>query len=330
MNRVLVTGASGFVGCHLVKELLDKGMSLVCIDNFNSYYDVSLKVARKKYIVEYSKTNKIPPGNLIFIEQDISDKDSLEKIFQRYNISSICHLAAQAGVRYSIKNPYTYIQNNIVATLNLLELSKDYNVKDFVFASTSSVYGLTDTIPFKESSITSTPISTYSASKSSCEQLCHVYHNLYGIRFRILRFFTVYGPWGRPDMSYYKFTKAILDKKPIDVYNNGQMERDFTYVSDIARGFSSALTTPLDYEIINLGSDNPIKLLEFINVIEEIIGWETEKIFLPLQAGDVISTWADISKAKTLLNYKPQVDIRKGLGDFVKWYKSYTKYNLIK
>ena len=244
----------------------------------------------------------------------------------KYRPDTICHLAAQAGVRYSLKYPHSYVDNNISATINLLESARKNSVTDIIFASTSSVYGLSKDMPFSEEAPIDTPISTYSTTKRTCELLCHTYNNLYGIRFRILRFFTVYGPWGRPDMALFLFTKAILEGKSIDVFNHGRMQRDFTFVDDIVDGFILAIKSQFDFEIFNLGCGDPIELMHFIQILEKELGIEANKNMHPIQLGDVPATWADISKAGKMLGYKPKISVHEGINHFVSWYRGY--YNL--
>ena len=322
-RKILVTGAAGFIGSHLALELLKEGNSVICIDNFNEYYDPLLKRQRKKRIDDYVTNNNVKSSRYFFAELDLLDFDSLSKLNELHQPQVICHLAAQAGVRYSIKYPHTYLDNNITATVNLLEISKEKKIHDFILASTSSVYGLSEDMPFTEDTPIDSTISTYSTTKRSCELLCHTYNNLFGINFRILRFFTVYGPWGRPDMALFKFTKAIYQGKPIEIYNYGDMCRDFTYVDDIVSGFTNSIEANHKFEIINLGCGNPIGLMDFIKTLEDVIGREAIKDMKDMQPGDVNKTWADISKARNLLNYKPKVQIREGISNFVKWYNKY-------
>ena len=266
-KAILVTGAAGFIGNNLSHELIKQNETVFCIDNFNEYYDPVLKKSRKKRLDNlHSEQNS--SSEYVFINLDLRDKESLFSFFEKYNPETVCHLAAQAGVRYSIDYPQTYVDNNITATVNLLEACNKYDVKDFIFASTSSVYGLNTVMPFNEKTSIDTTISTYSSTKRACELLCHTYNNLYGIRFRILRFFTVYGPWGRPDMALFLFTKSMLEGKPIQVYNHGQMKRDFTYVDDIVDGFISAIKLKSDFEVINLGCGKSVDLMDFIKSLE--------------------------------------------------------------
>tara|TARA_B100000941_G_C28507882_1_gene558623 strand:+ start:4347 stop:5330 length:984 start_codon:yes stop_codon:yes gene_type:complete len=322
-KTILVTGAAGFIANNLVFKLLGKVNNIVCIDNFNNYYDISLKHKRHLRLVNEAKRLNLDGNSFSFHTLDLRSKLDLEKLFSKFKFDGVCHLAAQAGVRYSIEKPQSYVDNNITATLNLLEVCKDKEVQDIIFASTSSVYGLSEKELFDETLNIDSTISTYSSTKRACELLCHNYSHLFGLRFRILRFFTVYGPWGRPDMALFKFAKNILENKAIDVYNNGKMVRDFTYIDDIVDGFISAINLDKSFEIINLGCGEPVKLMEFINLIENELGKEAKKNFLPLQPGDVPATMADISKAQRLLNYKPSVTVAEGIPNFIDWYKSF-------
>ena len=319
-NKVVVTGAAGFIGFSICKELLKRNIEIIGIDNFSDYYDPRLKRERHAKLVSASKYSQ---SKLNFYEVDLLDKDAIEDILVKYKPNTICHLAAQAGVRYSLENPNSYIENNITVTTNLLDLSKNLGIGNFVFASTSSVYGLNNEVPFSEETPIDSTISPYAASKRACELLCHTYHYIYGIKCRILRFFTVYGPWGRPDMALFKFTKAILSGKPIDVYNNGDMERDFTFIKDIVSGFISAIDNKYDYEIFNLGFGQTVKLESFISKLEECLGQKAQKNYLPMQDGDVPFTWSDISKAERMLNYNPKHNTDIGIQKFVDWYKKY-------
>ena len=313
--RVLVTGGAGFIGYHLVTKLLQEGHHVIVVDNMNEYYDLSLKKARLK-----SFRDKVE-----FYKIDISDRKELEKVFDSNKIDKICHLAAQVGVRYSIKNPFVYGSSNYIGTLNVLELAKKYAINHIVFASSSSIYGLNENMPFKEDDRVDKPISTYAASKRACELLGFSYSELFKIDFTCLRLFTVYGPFGRPDTAFFKFTKDILEGKMIDVYNNGDMGRDFTFISDIVDGFILALDKPLGFTVINLGSGSSVKLMDFIAELEKELGKKAKINFMPMQSGDVKKTFADISKAKDLLEYEPKVSLEKGIKKFVEWYKEYAK-----
>lgn len=314
--RILITGGAGFIGFHLAKALVKKN-DVVIVDNLSDYYDVKLKEDRLKQI-----------DKVKFYKTDISDLNSLDKIFSENKFDLICHVAAQAGVRYSIENPYVYEKSNILGTLNIFELANKYGVNKIVYASSSSVYGGNKKIPFSEEDNVDKPISLYAATKKANELMAHTYHHLYKIDMVGLRYFTVYGPFGRPDMAMFKFTKSIFEDKPIDVYNFGNMERDFTYIDDIVEGILKAI----DYcknneccEIFNLGNSRPVQLNYFIKTLEQEIGKKAIKNLLPLQPGDVIKTYADISKAKKMLGWEPKTNIEEGIKRFVEWYKKYYK-----
>lgn len=319
MKTILVTGGAGFIGFHVAKALLERGDSVVIVDNFNDYYDPKLKHGRIDQIKD--------SGNLEVVEADISSYEDMENIFKKHKFDKICHLAAQAGVRYSLENPFKYERSNNLGTLTLLELAKKFKIKDFVFASSSSVYGGNKKTPFSEKDDVSSPISIYAATKKSNELYAHVYHHLYGLNCTGLRFFTVYGPWGRPDMAAFKFAKAITAGKPIDVYNFGKMRRDFTFITDIVWGVLAAIDNPFPYEIFNLGNNNPVDLIKFIELIEESLGKKAEKNMMPLQPGDVPETYADIGKAKEMLGYEPKTGIEEGVKKFIKWYDLHVKKN---
>ncbi|MFT4297837.1 MAG: SDR family NAD(P)-dependent oxidoreductase [Candidatus Woesearchaeota archaeon] len=316
--NILVTGGAGFIGSHLVLKLLDEGNSVIIVDNMNEYYDPKLKQDRLSLFKDKVKFYKI----------DISDKDQFEEVFKDNKIDKICHLAAQAGVRYSLENPFVYADANYVGTMNVLELAKRYNVNHIVFASTSSIYGKNEKMPFSENDRVDNPISIYSASKRACELLAFSYWHLFKINVTCLRFFTVYGPYGRPDMALFKFTKAILADKAIDVYNNGDMKRDFTYVADIVDGFAKALEKPIGFEVINLGHGSPVFLMDFIKIIEKELGKKAKINFMPMQPGDVKETYADVEKAKKLLDYKSKYDVEYGVKKFIEWYKEYYKVKI--
>jgi UDP-glucuronate 4-epimerase len=313
----LVTGNAGFIGFHLTKRLLEEGQEVVGVDNLNPYYDPKLKKARLEILKKHA--------NFSFYRLDIANLADFENVFTENKIDKVCHLAAQAGVRYSLENPHLYEQANMVGFLNLLELMRKYEVKNLVYASSSSVYGGIKKIPFSERMKINKPISLYAATKAANELYAHVYHHLYGFNTVGLRFFTVYGPWGRPDMALFLFTKAILEDKPIKVFNQGQMKRDFTYVDDIVDGIMTSLNkvSALGYEVFNLGCANPVNLLDFIKTIEKRLGKKAKKEFLPLQPGDMPATFADVSKAKKLLGYQPKVKVEEGVGEFVNWYRQY-------
>lgn len=312
---ILITGIAGFIGSNTAKQLLARGDKIIGLDNFNDYYDPTLKERR---ISEF-----LVGSDFKLYRIDIADKVSLAKVFEENKIDKICHLAAQAGVRYSLTNPDIYLQANIIGTNNLLELAQKNGIKDFVFASSSSVYGGNTKIPFSESDNVDRPISLYAATKKANELQAYVYHHLYGLNCFGLRFFTVYGPWGRPDMAYYKFTSNILNDQPIDVYSGGHHERDFTYIDDIVSGIVSALDNCSGYEIFNLGHNQPVELEHFISIIENKLNKKAVKNYLPPQSGDMEETYANIDKAKKFLGYQPKVGIEEGIEKFLIWYKKY-------
>ena len=314
--KILVTGGAGFIGSATGKKLMDRGDQIVIIDSFNDYYDPNLKEDRIKIFLKGYKF-KLYRG-------DIRDQKFLEKIFKKEKFDKIVHLAAMAGVRYSIKNPSLYADVNVMGSINLLDLSVKYKIKNFVFASSSSVYGNNKKVPFSETDNVDRPISPYAATKKSAEVIAHVYSHLYNLPITALRFFTVYGPWGRPDMAYFKFTEKIMNNEAIDVYNKGEMFRDFTYVEDIVDGIIKALDRPVSYEIMNIGGNRPEKLTRFIDVLEKNIGKKDKKNFILMQPGDVLRTVADTKKLQKL-GWKPKVRIEEGLKKFVSWYREYYK-----
>lgn len=317
MKTILLTGSAGFIGFHVAKKLLAEGFNVIGLDDFNDYYETSLKEDRNS-ILEKNIKFKIYRGNL-------ADLDFIKKILNENKIDKICHLAAQAGVRHSLKDPYSYSSSNLVGFLNLINEAKNFGVKDFIFASSSSVYGEQDKTPFDEDFKTDAPISLYAATKKSGELIAYAYHHLFGMRCIGLRFFTVYGPYGRPDMAIFSFTKAILEGDSIPVFNNGEMKRDFTYVDDIADGVLKSLNSDLKWEILNLGNNNPVELKYFIECLENSIGKVATKEYLPIQPGDVSETYADISKAREKLGWEPKIPIEKGVQEFVDWYRNYYK-----
>ena len=302
--NVLVTGAAGFVGHHVMMRL----PSAIGIDNFNDYYDVELK--RKRAAISGRVYN-----------YDVCDIAALNSILNKYKIKYVIHMAAQAGVRYSLKNPQSYVHNNVECFVQLLEALKNTNIP-LIYASSSSVYGKNTKVPFKESDPVIQPASLYAATKRENELLAHVYHNLYKQKSIGLRFFTVYGPMGRPDMAYYSFTKNILEGKPIDVYNYGKVSRDFTYVDDIVDGIIACMTINFDYEIVNLGRGQPYSVGQFISIIEKATGKKAIKKMMPMAKGDVLITYADTSKAKSLLGYNPKVSLEEGIHKFAEWFNS--------
>ena len=320
MSKVLVTGGAGFIGFHLTKKLLEQGNQVVIVDNFNPYYDPTLKEAR----IQNLGQNK----NLQVVKVDFSDFTALQNSLLGQQIDLIFHLGAQAGVRYSFENPKSYIESNLVGTYNLLEFAKEQGIKKFVFASSSSVYGNLNKQAYSEEDKADEPVSLYAATKKGCENLLYYYAGQFGISAVALRFFTVYGPWGRPDMALFKFTDLILKNQPIEVFNFGKHQRDFTYIDDIVEGLLKSMELVSNSqvcEIINLGNSHPEELEYFISQIEINLGKKAEKKYLPLQAGDVIKTSADISKAKRLLNWQPKISLAEGIKLFFTWYKDYYK-----
>jgi len=347
MQKILVTGSAGFIGFHLTNQLLGEGNKVVGIDNINDYYDVNLKYDRLKEAginkneIEYGKSvisSKFT--NYQFVQLNLEDQENIYKLFDIEKFDVVVNLAAQAGVRYSLTNPHAYISSNILGFTNILEACRHNNVKHLVYASSSSVYGLNKSMPFSTDDNVDHPISLYAASKKSNELMAHTYSYLFKIPTTGLRFFTVYGPWGRPDMALFLFTKAIVENKPIDVYNHGKMERDFTYIDDIVNGIINVIKNPpkgkdkiekpsesiAPYKIYNIGKSAPVKLLDFIEAIEDALGKKAQRNMLPLQAGDVEKTWADVTGLINDLDYKPSKDICYGVDEFMKWYKKY--YNL--
>ena len=316
----LITGSAGFIGFHLSKKILSKGFKVIGVDNLNNYYDIQLKKKRNLIL----KKNK----NYIFEKIDIKNYKNLESVFKKYKIYKVIHLAAQAGVRYSLKNPRSYIDNNINGFFNILEISKNYRVKKFVYASTSSIYGLQKKFPLKENFNTDNPIQLYAATKKSNELMATSYSYLYKMDTVGLRFFTVYGPWGRPDMALFKFTKNIIKGKPIEVFNKGKHERDFTYVDDIVEGIIKIVFSKKNKfgsQIFNIGNGKKIKLLKYIQLIEKNLKKKAQKKFLPLQRGDVFKTHSDTRLIKKHYNYKPTTDVNHGVKKFIEWYISNIK-----
>lgn len=314
MTKYLVTGSAGFIGYYVSKALLALGEDVVGIDNLNPYYSVKLKEDRNAILKEFANYN--------FHKIDLADKDKLFKVLDKERPNKICHLAAQPGVRYSLENPFVYEQSNVSGFLNLIEWSKD-KVENFVYASSSSVYGGNTKIPFSEDDNVDNPISLYAATKKSTELIAYVYNHLYALPVTGLRFFTVYGPWGRPDMAYYKFAQRMTNGESIEVYGHGNMKRDFTYIDDMVPTVLRSLDTPCSYEIYNLGGNQPVELMHFISLLEKELGMEAEKEFLPMQPGDVVETYADIDKAKRDFGFEPKIGIEEGLKRFVEWFKEY-------
>lgn len=318
-ETILVTGSAGFIGFHLSTRLLAEGHTVVGLDNFNDYYSPVLKEQRSQFLKKHK--------NFTEYRCDINDYDTLTRIAQSHNLDKVCHLAAQAGVRYSIDNPHVYAQANLVGFLNILELVRHNNIPRLVYASSSSVYGGNKEIPFSESANVDNPISLYAATKKANELMAHCYTNLYGFQTVGLRFFTVYGPWGRPDMAMWLFAEAIKAKKAIKVFNHGKMKRDFTFVDDIVQGICGSLfSTGLDqYEVFNLGNNRTENLMDMIGLIEDGMGQTAEKEYMPLQPGDVPETYADISKAVEKLNFQPTTPIAIGVPKFISWYKEHAE-----
>lgn len=313
---ILVTGAAGFIGSKVCELLLDQGTEVVGVDNLNDAYDVRLK--RRRLVGLCTR------AQFEFHQVDITDRPEIEKVWQRGNgrpFEAVINLAARAGVRQSVDNPWVYIETNITGTLNLLQLCHDRNVPKFVLASTSSLYGSGHPQPFREDYSTDAPLSPYAASKKGAESMCHSYHSLYGLDVTVLRYFTVYGPAGRPDMSLFRFVQRIAEGQPVTVFGDGSQSRDFTYVEDIARGTIAAAATPVGFQVINLGSDSPAVLMDAIRQIEALTGREANLQFAPAAVADVPSTWADIHKAETLLGWRPRWTLAEGLAQLVEWYR---------
>jgi UDP-glucuronate 4-epimerase len=339
--NVLVTGAAGFIGYHLVKKLATEGLSVMGLDSINEYYDVNLKYDRISQLginradIAYNKiVNSSVYPSLTFVQLNLTDQENLNTIFKSHGFDVVINLAAQAGVRYSITNPLAYIDSNILGFINILECCRTKEIKHLIYASSSSVYGMSDEVPFVETSNTDHPVSLYAATKKSNELMAYTYSHLYKIPVTGLRFFTVYGPWGRPDMSPILFANAIENDQPIKVFNHGNLSRDFTYIDDIVNGiysiFSAALPAPDEngkpaYEIYNIGNNNPVELKRFIYVMENAMGKGALKDMYPMQKGDVYTTYANIDALNRKVGYQPTTSIEDGVGKFVAWYKSYYK-----
>jgi UDP-glucuronate 4-epimerase len=328
--KVLITGLAGFIGFHLGKKLLDEGYEVVGFDNINDYYDVQLKIDRLKEMGIHEIENQwiSSNSNLKFIKADLLEKETLVKLFELEEFDYVVHLAAQAGVRYSLEAPQKYIDSNITGFLNILECCRNFPVKHLVFASSSSVYGLNSKIPFSTEDRTDSPISLYAASKKSNELMAHTYSHLFKIPTTGLRFFTVYGPWGRPDMAMHLFTDAIIKGQPIKVFNEGNLSRDFTYVDDIVKSISKVLIKPSENEqipmnLFNIGKNKPEKLVDFIEEIEYSTKLKATKVYLPMQPGDVEKTYADVKSLNEYIDYAPKTSINEGIQKFVNWYKNY-------
>ena len=346
--KIFITGTAGFIGFHLAKKLLERGDEVVGLDNINDYYDVNLKYGRlkelgidKESVKEGTLTGSSTFPKHKFIKLDLANREGLEKLFKEESFDAVCHLAAQAGVRYSIENPHAYIESNIVGFMNILEGCRHHRVKNLSYASSSSVYGLNQSQPFKTSDHTDHPVSLYAATKKSNEMMAHTYAHLYGMQTTGVRFFTVYGPWGRPDMAPMLFTDAILNDRAIKVFNHGKMSRDFTYVDDIVDGLIKVIDNPAKanpnwdaknptpdsssapYRIYNIGNNAPVALMEFIETIENALGKVAEKEMLSLQDGDVVSTYADTSDMMNDFDYRPDTKLDDGIKAFVTWYREF-------
>lgn len=345
--KVLVTGAAGFIGYHVSRMLLERGDEVVGLDSINDYYETSLKYGR---LAELGISKKdVEEGGLSgdkyplfkFIKADLQDHQALEELFKIENFDAVCNLAAQAGVRYSLENPRAYTASNIEGFLNILEACRNYPVKHLVYASSSSVFGLNEKTPFSVSDNVDHPVSLYAATKKSNELMAHSYSHLYNIPTTGLRFFTVYGPWGRPDMAPILFSRSIMADKTINVFNNGKMERDFTYVEDIAKGVVAVLDTPAEsnpdwsglnpdpstakapYRVFNIGNGKPIQLMDFIETIEKALGKKAKMKMMPMQPGDVYKTWADTTSLQNIVNYSPDTPLNVGIEKFINWFKEY-------
>lgn len=313
-KRILITGAAGFIGFHMACHLHQRGDEVVGYDNFNAYYDPQLKRARAAHLLKQG---------ISIIEGDVKDRNALQRAIEGHQTTHILHLAAQAGVRYSLQNPQTYLQSNIEGFLNILEICRVYPYLPLIYASSSSVYGLNQKVPFSIEDRTDQQASLYGVTKKTNELMAQTYHHLFGIPVTGLRFFTVYGPWGRPDMAYFSFTQAILENQPIEIYNHGHMQRDFTYIDDIVAGTTAALDRALPCATFNLGHHQPEDLLHLIALLEKELGRKAHKRMCPMQPGDVVSTYADIEESTKQLGFVPKVSLEEGIVRFIKWYKDY-------
>lgn len=330
---VLVTGCAGFIGYHITKRLLMEGVSVTGLDNLNDYYDVELKKFRLNDLgVSGSEITEFSDDqNFKFNRLDLNDRSGVEKLFELSSFNVVIHLAAQAGVRYSLENPHAYIDSNVAGFLNILEGCRHHAVDHLIYASSSSVYGDNEKVPFRTDEKLDEPVSLYAATKKANELMAYTYSHLYEIPSTGLRFFTVYGPWGRPDMAYYKFAERMMAGQSIDVYNKGEMYRDFTYVDDIVESISRLIPkSPLNkdgspHQLFNIGYGSPVNLLKFIEILEKHLEIKAEKNFMPMQPGDVPRTWADTEALQKLIDYKPKISIDKGIQEFVKWYREYRK-----
>jgi len=334
-STVIVTGAAGFIGFHLSKRLIKEGHTVTGLDNLNDYYDVGLKKKRLEILQEADRFS--------FVQMDLEDREGIQTLFKDHSFDVVVNLAAQAGVRYSLTNPHAYVDANIVGFVNILEACRHSGVKHLVYASSSSVYGANTAMPFSVHHNVDHPVSLYAASKKSNELMAHTYSHLYGLSCTGLRFFTVYGPWGRPDMALFLFTRAMLENRPIQIFNHGKMQRDFTYVDDIIEGVVRVMgklpqpnpqwsgknpdpgTSYVPYKIYNIGNNNPVELMAFVEAIEDALGVTAEKEFLDLQPGDVPATYADVDDLMKDVGFKPETSIQEGIGRFVEWYREYYK-----
>jgi UDP-glucuronate 4-epimerase len=348
--KILITGTAGFIGAHLANKLTARGDEVIGLDSINDYYDQSVKYGRLQSAgisqdqIDYNVLVKSSTqANYRFIKLKLEDRDNLNNLFQQERFDAVCNLAAQAGVRYSIENPMAYIDANIVGFMNILEACRHHGVNNLSYASSSSVYGLNESYPFATKHNVDHPISLYAASKKSNELMAHTYSHLYGIATTGLRFFTVYGPWGRPDMALFLFTKAALEGRPINVFNNGEMLRDFTYIDDIVEGVTRVIDNPAKpdpswsgkapdpssssapYKIYNIGNNKPVKLMDFIQAIENALGKTIEKNMMPMQAGDVPATYANVDDLVEDLDYRPNTPVQQGINEFVAWYREFFK-----
>ncbi|MCC5940058.1 MAG: NAD-dependent epimerase [Balneolaceae bacterium] len=343
--KVLITGSAGFIGFHLVKRLFESGHKITGLDNLNNYYDVNLKYGRLNDCgVSNWKENELVTSETIpnyqFIQTDLQNREVIEGLFESEKFDVVINLAAQAGVRYSLENPHSYIESNITGFLNILEGCRHTDVGHLIYASSSSVYGTNERMPFKTTDRVDNPVSLYAASKKSNELMAHTYSHLFNIPTTGLRFFTVYGPWGRPDMALFLFTKAMVEGRPIDVFNFGEMARDFTYIDDIVEGIYRLIplspksdankmeASSKPYQLFNIGFGSPVRLMDFISEIEKNLGIEANKNFMPIQPGDVPKTWADVDDLFDLTDFKPRVSTEEGVKNFIDWYLDYYKVSL--
>lgn len=353
--KILVTGTAGFIGYHLAQRLIARGDEVVGLDSINDYYDPAIKYARLEQTgipQEAIAYNQPVPSttleNYRFVQLNLEDKPNIDALFEKEGFDKVCHLAAQAGVRYSLINPQAYIHSNIVGFMNILEACRHHTLQHLAYASSSSVYGLNESMPFSTRDNVDHPVSLYAASKKSNELMAHTYSHLFGLPTTGLRFFTVYGPWGRPDMALFLFTRAILEDRPIDVFNFGKMQRDFTYIDDIVEGVVRVIDHPpqgnsdwtgkqpdpssskAPYKVYNIGNSSPVKLMDFIEAIEKALGKQAQKNMLPIQPGDVPATWADVSDLAEDLDYQPRTPIQEGVNRFIAWYKNFFVSDSIK